>query len=76
MYLRELGKKDIFLILQLTSVFRYSTIQFNEESNHVSTDEKRFSASSYPNNIDWLYKKQLRELIILQTFLKSNNIHI
>ena len=74
MYLRELGKKDIFVVLQLTSVFRYTTIKFNKDANHVSTDEARFDGTNCPYNIEWLYRLQLRELIILQNFLKSNNI--
>ena len=69
-YLESLGKTDIFVVIGLTSINRYSNIVVNN-SGQYSYDEQRQENVGEDNNVitPMLLKKDLVNLINIQNYL-------
>jgi hypothetical protein len=78
-YLESLGKKDLFLVVGLTSVFRYET--WNVYKPYVWADERVDATTFTAKNhvpfqiyIDSLVYKTIINIVNLQNFCKVKNI--
>ena len=70
-YLKQMDKKDIFVVIQLSSNLRYSNLKVQEEKMSCSFESMKFMPVS---GIEQLYKQNLIDLILLQTYLKNQKI--
>jgi len=77
-YLESLGKKDLFVVVGLTSLLRYSVLmnQKKDRWKHykINYKEERFIKDTYPINAEVKFKNDLIELINFQNYLKMKNI--
>lgn len=70
-YLKQMDKKDIFVVIQLTSNLRYNNFLVEEEKMVCHFETYKFLPLT---GIEQLYKQNLIDLILLQTYLNSNKI--
>jgi len=77
-YLESLGKKDLFVVVGLTSLLRYSVLmnQKKDRWKHykINYKDERFTEDTYPINAEVKFKNDLIELINFQNYLKMKNI--
>jgi|TARA_B100000035_G_scaffold312556_1_gene324302 hypothetical protein len=73
-YLHSLGKKDIFVVIGLTSLFRYSAIK--QVKKKLTNVENHLLNQYIPNieNLEMLVKRHVYNIINLQNFLKMKKI--
>tara|TARA_R100000234_G_C4948186_1_gene156100 strand:- start:46 stop:798 length:753 start_codon:yes stop_codon:yes gene_type:complete len=73
-YLESLGKKDLFVVIGLTSLTRFSNIE--TEDNRLVYNEIHLSHELMKNitNLDVVYYNHLVNIINIQNYLKMKNI--
>ena len=73
-YLESLGKKDLFVVLGLTSLTRFSRV-IDKHNKLVFNDIHMYSDfMENINNLDSIYYHHLVNIINLQNYLKMKNI--
>jgi len=76
-YLESIGKKDLFVVIGLTSMLRYETWNQNEKKQFIWED-KRISKNEWLEENERLGKSLIHRaclnIINLQSFLKTKNI--
>jgi len=73
-YLESLGKKDLFVVIGLTALTRFSN--FNNTKGRLIYDEIHLYDDMMKNitNLDILYQQHMVNIINLQNYLKMKNI--
>ena len=73
-YLESLGKKDLFVVIGLTSLTRFSNLE--KQNDRLVYNDVHFWHDLMKNitNLDVVYHKHLVNIINLQNYLKMKNI--
>ena len=73
-YLESLGKKDLFVVIGLTSLTRFSNLEKQNDRLVYNDVHLPHDFRKYMTNIDVVYHKHLVNIINLQNYLKMKNI--
>ena len=77
-YLESLGKKDLFIVVGLTSLLRYSVLNNKKKDTwkhyQLEYNDERLNGQTYPKNVEVKFKNDLIQIIHLQNYLKMKNI--
>tara|TARA_Y100001963_G_scaffold132481_1_gene191018 strand:- start:1617 stop:2369 length:753 start_codon:yes stop_codon:yes gene_type:complete len=73
-YLESLGKKDLFVVIGLTSLTRFSNLEKQNDRLVYNDVHLPHDFRKYMTNLDVVYHKHLVNIINLQNYLKMKNI--
>ena len=73
-YLESLGKKDLFVVIGLTSLTRFSNLEKQNDRLVYNDVHLPHDIRKYMTNLDVVYHKHLVNIINLQNYLKMKNI--